>query len=251
MELQLRNSGERSKVEILKRSMRSTLVAIAVVSAAGCGSNHAKNPLAPAPVIPPAVLTGAPNMVVNATVAGKDAGAGTFQTDFTVQLADTLGGALSGATVLISGAAGNVPLAEDGSTPGTYRASLASYTAGNYQLDITAGAQTVTAAQVLAPDLHAFTSPAAGDTVQASHPIHTTYTRTAAAQHSQIATLNWQGAASTTDNGQATVPTPGNPARNDQQISLTRWNSAAIADAVAGSHFDASIRNSVGPIIAQ
>src|SRR5262249_26295588 len=142
-------------------------------------------------------------------------------------------------------------LAEDGSTPGTYRASLASYTAGNYQLDITAGAQQVTAAQVLGPDLHAFTSPAAGDTVQASHPIHVTYTRTAAAQQMQLATKNWTGAASTTDNGQATVPTPGNPARNDQQISLTRWNSATITDAAAGSHFDASIRNSVGPIIAQ
>jgi len=96
-----------------------------------------------------------------------------------------------------------------------------------------------------------FTSPAAGDTVQASHPIHVTYTRAAAAQHTQLATLDWQGAASTTDNGQATVPTPGNPARNDQQINLTRWNSAAITDAATGSHFDASIRNSVGPVIAQ
>lgn len=251
MERQLQMNGERSKVETLKQSMRSALVAIAVVSAAGCGSNHAKNPLAPGSPVSPAVLTGAPNMVVNATVAGTPAGAGTFQTDFTVQLADTLGGAISGATVAISGAAGNLALVEDGGTPGTYRASLASYTAGNYQLDITAGAQQVTAAQVAAPDLHAITSPAANDTIQAHHPCHMSWTHTTNAQYVQLASLDWTGTASTLDSGTGNVPTPGNPARNDQQFSVTRWNSASILDARTGSHFDASIRNAVGPVIAQ
>jgi hypothetical protein len=53
------------------------------------------------------------------------------------------------------------------------------------------------------------------------------------------------------DDGTKTVPAPGNPARNDQAIRVTRINRSSLSGAAQGSTFEASVRNSVEPVVAQ
>jgi hypothetical protein len=122
--------------------------------------------------------------------------------------------------------------------------------AGTLTLDLTAGEAQLLGATVSVPDLHAITSHGPNDVIQASNPIHLTWTRAVAATEAVVETKNYQGAAET-DDGTKTIPTPGNPARNDQAIRVTRTNRAAIAGAASGSTLAASVRNSVEPIVAQ
>jgi hypothetical protein len=117
-------------------------------------------------------------------------------------------------------------------------------------LDVTAGAEQILGVTVGAPDLHTITSHGPNDVVQANHPIHVTWSRAAAATEATVETKDYQGGAEA-DDGTKTIPTPGNPARNDQAIRVTRTNRAAVAGAAPGSTFGVSVRNSVEPITAQ
>ncbi len=216
---------------------------------AGCGGGGGGgNPLAPNPG--GGGNQSARNLVIAASVAGLDTAPGTFNTDFTVSLTDTLGAAQSGARVSISDSAGTVALTEDPGLPGTYRASRAGYTEGTYTLDVTLGSAQVTGVTVAAPDLHTITSPTANETIQANRPIQPSWSRTSVAQEAVLETKDYRTGVQA-DDGRGTIPAPGNPPRNDQRVSVTRFNRTLISGAGAGSTFEASIRNSVEPVIAQ
>lgn len=165
-------------------------------------------------------------------------------------LTDTLGAAQSGATVTVTDTLGSLTLAEDSGSPGTYRASRSGYSPGTLTLDVSVGSAQVTGVQVVAPDIHTITSPAANQTIQANHPIQMTWTMAAAALEAWYETKDMAGAP-TTDNGRVTVPTPANPARPDQRFSVIRLNRTSITSAASGSTFEASVRNSVEPVNAQ
>jgi hypothetical protein len=213
---------------------------------AGCGGDNGVKPQAPAPL----AAAGAGSLVVQASATGLDVGAGAFTTDFEAVLTDTLGASVSGATVAITDDGGSITLVEDVATPGTYRASRAGLPSGTLTLDLTAGEAQLLGATVGAPDLHTITSHGANDVIQASNPIHLTWSRAAAATEAVIETKDYQGAPET-DDGTKTIPTPGNPARNDQAIRVTRTNRSILSGAAAGSTFAASVRTSVEPIVAQ
>jgi hypothetical protein len=224
-----------------------TLVSgIALVMAVGCGGGggSTKNPVAPPP---PGSAAG--SIAVQASIVALDSAPGTFSTDYVATLADTLGDALPGATVTVTDASGTVTLVEDGGLPGTYRASRTGFASGTFTLEVTADTVQITGT-VTGPDLHGITSHAPNQVIQASNPIHLTWSRAAAATQAIIETKNYQSGAES-DDGAKTIPTPGNPPRNDQQIRVTRLNRAPIAGALAGSMLSASLRVSVGPIVAQ
>jgi hypothetical protein len=218
---------------------------IALLVTAGCGGGNSVKPQPQAPALP----AGAGNLVIQASATGLDTAPGTFTTDFLTLVSDTLGAAVSGATVVVTDDGGSVSLVEEVGTPGTYRASRAGLPSGTMTLDVTAGAAQLLGS-VSAPDLHTITSHAANDVVQASHPIQITWSRAAVATEAMVTTKNYQGGPEA-DDGTKTIPTPGNPARNDQAIRVTRTNRASLAGAAAGSTFEASVRNSVEPIVAQ
>lgn len=213
---------------------------------AGCGGDNGVKPHAPAPPAAP----GAGSLVIQASATGVDVGGGAFTTDFEAIVTDTLGASVSGATVAITDDGGSIALVEEVGTPGTYRASRAGLPSGTLMLDLTAGEAQLLGATVSAPDLHMITSHGPNDVIQSSNPIHLTWSRAAAATEAVVETKNYQGGPET-DDGTKTIPTPGNPARNDQAIRVTRTNRAAISGAASGSTFAASVRNSVEPIVAQ
>jgi hypothetical protein len=219
---------------------------IALLVTAGCGGGNSVKPQPQAPAAP----AGAGNLVIQASATGLDTAPGTFTTDFVTLVSDTLGAAVSGATVVITDDGGSVSLVEEVGTPGTYRAFRAGLPSGTMTLDVTAGAAQLLGRTVSAPDLHTITSHAPNAVVQASHPIQITWSRAAAATEAMVTTKNYQGGPEA-DDGTKTIPTPGNPARNDQAIRVTRTNRASLAGAAAGSSFEASVRNSVEPIVAQ
>lgn len=241
-------SSEASTTEtggILRAGWLLTSVMTLLVTS-GCGGD---NGVKPKPQ-DQGVTLGGGNLVVQASATGLDTAPGTFTTDFEAVLADTLGAAVTGATVEITDDGGSVTLMEEAGTPGTYRASRAGLPSGTLSLDVTAGAAQLLGVTVSAPDLHTITSHAPNDVVQASHPIQLTWSRAAAATEAVIETKDYQGGPEA-DDGTKTIPTPGNPARNDQCIRVTRTNRVAVAGAGPGSAFQASVRNSVEPIVAQ
>jgi hypothetical protein len=222
--------------------------AVTLLVTAGCGGGG--NSVKPQPQDPGAGAPSAANLVVIASASGTDTSPGVFETEFEAIVTDTTGAAISGATVAMTDDGGSVPLVEDSGTPGTYRATRAGNPTGTLTLDITAGSEQVLGATVTAPDLHVITSHHANDVVQASHPVHLAWSRAMVATEAVIVSKNYQGAPEA-DDGTKTIPTPGNPARNDQAFRVTRTNRAAVAEAAAGSTLEASVRNSVEPIMAQ
>ena len=240
-------TGERAIVaKLMERSGWAVLALITLLVVSGCGGKD--NGVKPQPQDPGTPL-GAGGLVIHASASGLDS-AGTYTTDFEADVTDTTGAAVSGATILMSDDGGGVTLVEDGGTPGTYRASRAGRPSGTLTLDVTAGTAQLLGATVNAPDLHFITSHAPNAVVQASHPIQLTWSRAAAATEAVIETKNVRGGPET-DDGAKTIPTPWNPARNDQAIRVTRVNRAPLAGAAPGSTLEASVRSSVEPIVAQ
>lgn len=214
----------------------------------GCGGGG--DSVKPQPPDPGSNAPSAANLVVHASASGTDTAPGVFETEFETILTDTTGAAISGATVAMTDDGGSVDLVEDAGTPGTYRATRAGNPSGTLTLDVTAGTQQILGATVMAPDLHSITSHHANDVVQAGHPVFVTWSRSMTATEAVIVSKDYQGGPEA-DDGAKTIPTPGNPARNDQAFRVTRTNRATVAAAATGSTLEASVRNSVEPIVSQ
>ncbi|HET9253226.1 MAG TPA: carboxypeptidase-like regulatory domain-containing protein [Candidatus Eisenbacteria bacterium] len=234
--------------KLIERSGWVVLALITLLVVSGCGGDNGVKPQ-PQPQ-DQGTPTAAGGLVIHASASGADTDSGMFSTGFEATVTDTTGAAVSGATVTMSDDGGSVPLTEVPGTPGTYRASRSGLPSGMLTLDVTAGTAQLLGATVPVPDLHVITSHGPNDVIQASHPIHLTWSRAAAATEATIETKNYQGAPEV-DDGTKTIPTPGNPARNDQAIRVTRANRVPLAGAAPGSTLQASVRTSVEPIVAQ
>ena len=231
--------------KLVERSGWATLALVTLLVVSGCGKDNGVKPQPQDPGTP----LGSGSLVIHASASGFDS-AGTYNTEFEADVTDTTGAAVSGATILMSDEGGGITLVEDVGTPGTYRASRAGRPSGTLTLDVTAGTAQLLGATVIAPDLHVITSHAPNAVVQASHPIQLTWSRTAAATEAVIETKDVRGGPET-DDGAKTIPTPWNPARNDQALRVTRVNRTPLAGAAPGSTLEASVRSSVETIIAQ
>lgn len=232
--------------QMVERSGWAVLALVTLLVVSGCGGDNGVKPQPQAPGVP----SGAGSLVIQASASGLDTAPGTFTTEYEAVVTDTLGAAVSGATVTLTDDGGPVSLVEEAGTPGTYRATRAGLPSGTLTLDLTAGAAELLGATVSVPDLHSITSHAPNDIVQANHPIHMAWSRATAATEAVIETKDYQGGPES-DDGTKTIPTPGNPARGDQAIRVTRTNRAPLTGAAPGSTLEARVRASVEPIVAQ
>jgi hypothetical protein len=170
-----------------------------------------------------------------------------FTTDFAihVSLADQ---AVTTGTVTITSTSGKTALVFTGAdATGTWQGTAPDYDEV-YQLDVASGSDVISGVRVDGPDIHTFSSPTAGASVDATQAMTVTWNRSDTAD---AATLRvGDGGASDlaiTDSGSYSVA-PGSLKTNKQQaetnmLRLTRSNQVVPTGAVAGSQLTVSIEN--------
>jgi hypothetical protein len=180
--------------------------------------------------------------VANATAATD------FTTEFSVRV--TLNDApVTTGTVTIRSSKISVPLTWNGDA---WEGTAADYDEV-YQLDVVSGADKVEGVIVDGPDIHDFTAPQAGATLDSTMTNMMTWDRAAAAD---IATLKIGELDRVTiaDTGTFSIPPGSLKAEKDQAkpntIELVRTNHVAPTGAVAGSDFAVSVENDLDVIAA-
>lgn len=208
----------------------------------GCGSD----PVSPNPE------TGSSTLLVNAYVRGEDAGSGTFTSEFRVTVEDNTGAAVNDATVSINHASlGTVNLTWNNPSQ-VYEASMSGYQPGVYTLNVSRGTDSLMNARVMGPDIHTITYPTLTDTIPLNTPIVVTWDHVQIAQQVEIATRDYGPTLSSSvgDSDDGTFDLPGSSTvRDDQYIRLTRSNTTSLTTGLPGSDFEASIRNTVEPLV--
>lgn len=224
--------------------LTTTLLLIGCVAIMlGCSSD----PTSPTPEV------GSGTLLVNAHVIGEDAGSGTFETQFEVDLADNTGTPVNDAVVTINHSAFGVKtLTWDTLQPGFYSASVSGYHSGVYTLNITRGTDSLQNARVVGPDIHTITYPTLNDTIPLSTSIVVTWSMMSIADQVEIETRDYGPTLSSdvgdSDDGDFVLP-GSNTVRDDQYIRLTRSNMVSLSTGFTGSTFEASIRNTVEPLV--
>lgn len=224
------------------------VVALMSFVTVSCGSDSVTDP----DVIPE---VGSNSLLVIADVDGNDDGQGGFTTTFTVDVSDSLGAVVTDAAVTITNSAlGVVTLAMDTTNPGTYVASNATYVAGTYWLSVRTGTDSLVNGRVFGPDPHTITYPTTSDTLFTDGPFTVLWTRIYSTEEVEIQTRDFEITLSTSttspDTGSYTVAS-GGTVRSDQRIRVTRINKTALTTGLSGSVFEASLRNTVEPIVVQ
>ena len=141
-------------------------------------------------------------------------------------------------TVTITTAAGAVPLAGYDEV---------------YGLDIVSGADTVDGVRVDGPDIHVFTSPTAGATVDSTADLMVAWT---ADQHASSISIEAEqlNRLAIVDTGAYMLPALSLKAERDKpvenRIEITRSNRVAPAGAIAGSSVEVSVMNYID-VVAQ
>ena len=210
----------------------------------GCGSDSGTGPFVP-------VETGSSSLLVDASVEGKDAGAGQFTTLFTVDISDSLGAPVIDAVVTISHSVlGTTNLAWDTLTASTYSAAVSGYQPGTYTLNVTRGTDFLFNGRVVAPDIHVITYPTVNDTIPLNTEFTTLWTRTTIADLVEVSTRDYGPILSTdvsdTDDGSFLIP-GSNTVRDNQRVRITRSNTVTLTRGWTGSTFSAEIRNTIEP----
>jgi len=228
------------------RLLGGTIAVAFLIVLAGCGRSVPTE----VSTAPPPPETGSNTLLVAVSVSGSDMPSGGFVTEFSAIVEDGYGAVISGATVLLNTPDGMVQLTERPGIPGSYGFSTAGYQPGTYFLTVTRGSDRISGARVVAPDVHQIVSPAAYDTVTAGSDLEVDWDRSEPTQEVVVETLDFNGELAE-DAGVTTIPSSGNPPRSDQRIRIIRSNASTILGGLPGSRFEASIRNSVEPVIAQ
>jgi hypothetical protein len=172
-----------------------------------------------------------------------------FTTDFEVAVMLNNAPVTTG-TVEVKSTKATTELTYDGN--GSWHGTAAGYDEA-YELNVISGADKVMGVIVDGPDIHTFTAPQAGATLDSTMPNPMTWSRAAAAD---VATLRVGDLDRITvdDTGSFMIPAGSLKAEKDQartnQLVLTRENHVAPKGAVAGSTFSVSIDNELD-VIAQ
>ncbi|HUG41170.1 MAG TPA: hypothetical protein VMM12_11830 [Longimicrobiales bacterium] len=221
------------------------VLAAALVVAAACGDD----PIAPA-IDRNDPGTGTRTLMVRADIEGQDVSGG-FVTQFEVVLSDAQGARVSGATVTVRNSSlGTVNLLEIDAGSGEYVATVNSFAAGDYRLDVTRDSDQVSGVVVGGLSTHTITSPSVNDTLPANEPITVTWTRQSEAAGVEIETRDFT-AEGLPDTGSYTIPGTSNPVSQDQRLRVWRFNKVDIAGGLFGSELKLSIRNTVEPLVVQ
>ena len=224
------------------------IVALMSLVTVSCGSDSATDPVE----IPE---VGSNSLLVIADVNGSDIGQGVFTTSFIVDVSDSLGADVTDAIVTINHSVlGVVTLAMDTLIPGRYWATNNNYYAGTYWVSVRRGTDSLVNGRVFGPDLHTITYPTTSDTLFTDVAFTVLWTRIYSTETVEIETRDFQTTLSTStkspDTGSYSIPSGGS-ARNDQRVRVKRINSTVLTTGRTGSNFEASIRNSVEPIVVQ
>jgi hypothetical protein len=160
--------------------------------------------------------------------------------------------AVSAGSVVISSNGGDVTLVFDSADGGHWRGDQAGYYEV-YGVDVTSGSDSITGVRVDGPDVHTFTSPALGATVDTTAPIMVTWSR---GDHADLATLDTHNLQRVTidDSGSyamsaGAMKSSKDKAENDT-IELRRTNQVAPAGATTGSTVSVSVRNAIDVVVA-
>jgi hypothetical protein len=170
---------------------------------------------------------------------------GEFTTRFDVHC--TLNGIdVTAAAVTMTSTSGVVTLTHDGN--GDWVGTSPAFDEV-YILDITAGADTVTGVRVDGPDIHTFTAPTAGASVDSTMPLDIAWSRDDTADTAAIRTGILDQGLSITDSGAYQLPAGSLRAERDQvrenSIRITRTNRVTPVGAAGGSEMSVSISNSI------
>jgi hypothetical protein len=179
---------------------------------------------------------------------------GDFDTDFSVRI--TLNGqTITTGTVTMTSTSGKLPLVFN--LVGTGNGSRWEGTAPTYDevyvLDVDNGADNVHGVRVDGPDIHWFTAPTAGATVDSTMPLPVTWDRASASSSASIHAENLNDVA-ITDTGSYSLAPGALKAEKDRTrvntVQLTRTNRVTPAGAAAGSELAVSIENDID-VVAQ
>jgi hypothetical protein len=194
--------------------------------------------------------TGTATLRVNGEIEGQDV-AGGFVTQFLVSVRDAAGSPVSGAVVIVRNSAlGTVNLLELNPASGDYEASVNTFAAGDYRLDVTRGTDNVQGVVVGGISSHRILGPRADTTITAGQPFTVTWTRPSEALGAELETRDF-AVDGLSDLGTYSVSGADNPARPDQRIRLWRYNQVTIAGGLSTSQLRLSIRNTVEPVVVQ
>lgn len=202
--------------------------------------------------------TGTGTLLVNGTATAEpNVPNSKIDTDFTTQfnIELSLGGTpVTMGTVTVRSRTGTATLTFDQNqgTAGRWRGMTANYDEV-YELNVVSGTDKITNVFVDGPDIHTFTLPSLGATVDPSIALDTKWARDAAAQEAHISFGDKDGLA-ITDSGDYSIPMFAIPYEKDQTkndtIRLTRSNSIAPKGAIGGSTFTVAVAQEVDVIAA-
>ena len=225
--------------------MHSRSLSIALVlSAAACGNNGSAASRNNAG-------SGTANLLVRADIDAIPS-----STDLQVDVRDSIGNPVSGATVVISNQAwGSITLAESGAPSGQYVGSRTGFPPGDFALSVTALLASGLSANVQnvvagGPGVHAINGPAQNAVVPKDMPLQVSWTTPSQAMGVTIKTKNY-GPAATSDTGAFTIPGPGNPTNSKQSLTIARYNQVDMAGGLSGSRLRVTVESVVDPYFVQ
>jgi hypothetical protein len=224
--------------------MRTTLLA-SISLLAACSSS----PLDPGAGSSAGTGTGTLLVDGNANAHAQVANAKTaadFTTDFTVHISLN-GQTLTTGTVTIDSRSMKTPLALtfDAQNMGEWHGTAAGYDEV-YQLDVVAGTDKVQGVIVDGPDIHEFTAPTAGASLDSTVANMMTWERAVVADQASLRVGDLDHIA-IDDTGSFSIPPGSLKAEKDQSrpntLELTRENQVTPKGAVVGSTFSVSVEN--------
>lgn len=201
----------------------------------------------------PIFETGSKSLFVNAEIDGLDQGGGVFLTDYKVEVFDSLGVPVNDAIItIIHSQLGTITLVQDLANPGTYEITQSGYSHGIYALNVSRGTDFISNAFVFAPDIHTILYPTTSDTLRQDSAFAVLWSRQYKANLVELETRDFGPILATDigypDIGSYVIPASFNP-RIDQRVRIERTISVVLTTGLAGSKFEAVIRNTVEPIV--
>ncbi|MFN2564244.1 MAG: hypothetical protein ABR499_04445 [Gemmatimonadaceae bacterium] len=177
--------------------------------------------------------------------------AGSMSTDYLVTVRDAAGARVSGASVTIQNAfVGTLTLSETGVGSGDYFASRLDFPGGDFRLDVIRGSDNVRSVVLGGPGVHAIVSPTTGSTATAGQPMTVRWNVPSRARMAEVENSDF-GPFTVPDTGAFTIGGAFNPARPDQEITVSRYNEVDIAGGILGSRMRVTVESRVRPVSVQ
>ncbi len=191
--------------------------------------------------------TGTGTLDIRADVDAFDE-AGGLVTQFSVQVRDGIGDAVTGATVTITNTGfGEVTLLDpEGS--GNYLAERNAFHEGDFTLSVVSGTDVVEGVVLGGPGIHTITVPGVDSPAAAGQAMTVRWNVPSQARSAEVETKDY-GPVLLPDTGAVIIPAASNPAAADQRIRVFRFNEVDIAGGLFGSRMRLEVRQSVHPLI--